>query len=250
MTHRDFIAIGTSSGGVDTLRTLVSRLPSDLQATIAIVLHVGAHDSFLPSLLSSAGPLHAVHARDGETYLPGKIYVAPPDRHLIVEGAVLRLMRGAKQNFARPAIDPLFRSVAVEMGPRAIGVILTGLLDDGAAGLDAIQSCGGTTIVQDPDEAFASDMPLHAVPYADFVLSLHGLARRLIDLTTSPLGDSTNNEIASRQRAVEQVAGEQRTWIAECTAHGARPAVPHEGPSALIRTECGDTRWHLTNSGR
>lgn len=222
MTHRDFIAIGTSSGGVDTLRTLVSRLPSDLQATIAIVLHVGAHDSFLPSLLSSAGPLHAVHARDGETYLPGKIYVAPPDRHLIVEGAVLRLMRGAKQNFARPAIDPLFRSVAVEMGPRAIGVILTGLLDDGAAGLDAIQSCGGTTIVQDPDEAFASDMPLHAVPYADFVLSLHGLARRLIDLTTSPLGDSTNNEIASRQRAVEQVAGEQRTWIAECTAHGPR----------------------------
>ena len=120
MTHRDFIAIGTSSGGVDTLRTLVSRLPSDLQATIAIVLHVGAHDSFLPSLLSSAA-LHAVHARDGETYLPGKIYVAPPDRHLIVEGAVLRLMRGAKQNFARPAIDPLFRSVAVEMGPRAIG---------------------------------------------------------------------------------------------------------------------------------
>ncbi|WP_260434787.1 chemotaxis protein CheB [Burkholderia sp. Bp8992] len=214
MAHRDFIAIGTSSGGVDTLCALVSRLPRNLPAAVAIVLHIGAHDSFLPSLLSSAGPLHAVHAKDGDTYLPGRIYVAPPDRHLIVEGEVLRLTRGAKENFARPAIDPLFRSVAAEMGRRAIGVILTGLLDDGAAGLDAIRLCGGATIVQDPAEAFASDMPLHAEPYADFVLPLDGLARRLIELTASPLSGSADNEIA-RQRAVEHIAKKQRSWIAD-----------------------------------
>ncbi|RQS61598.1 chemotaxis protein CheB [Burkholderia sp. Bp8963] len=191
MIHRDFIAIGTSSGGVDALCALVSRLPRDLRATVAVVLHVGAHGSMLPSLLSDAGPLRAVHALDGETYLPGRIYVAPPDRHLIVEGRHFRLLRGAKENFARPAIDPLFRSVAAEMGPRVIGVVLTGLLDDGAAGLEAIQSCGGTTIVQDPAEAFACEMPLHASPYADYVLPIAGLARRLIELTEGGAAAST-----------------------------------------------------------
>lgn len=187
MTHRDFIAIGTSSGGVDALRVLVSRLPPDLPATIAIVLHVGPYGGFLPSLLSDAGPLRAEHAKDGETYAPGRIYVAPPDRHLVVEGAHFRLLRSAKENFARPAIDPLFRSAAAEMGPRVIGVVLTGLLSDGAAGLEAIQSCGGATIVQEPAEAFACDMPLNASPYADYVLPLAGVPRLLIELTSGRL---------------------------------------------------------------
>ncbi|WP_232448374.1 chemotaxis protein CheB [Burkholderia ubonensis] len=184
MTHRDFIAIGASSGGVDALRILASLLPGDLPATIAIVVHIGVHDSCLPSLLCDSGPLRAEHAKDGQTYRIGSIYVAPPDRHLIVEGAHFRLLNGAKENFARPAIDPLFRSAAAEMGARVIGVILTGTLDDGAAGLEAIQSCGGSTIVQDPAEAFAGEMPLHAARYADQVLSLDGLAHRLIELTT------------------------------------------------------------------
>lgn len=199
MTHRDFIAIGTSSGGVDALFALVSRLPRDLPATVAIVLHVGAHDSILPSLLSHSGPLPAVHAVDSESYLHGKIYIAPPDRHLIVEGTHLRVVRGEKENHARPAIDPLFRSAAAEMGTRVIGVILTGLLDDGAAGLGAIQSCGGVTIVQDPDEAFACDMPLHASRYADYVLPIAGLARRLIELTGSGGASSAIRNVARRR---------------------------------------------------
>ncbi|RQQ35782.1 chemotaxis protein CheB [Burkholderia stagnalis] len=245
MTHRDFIAVGTSSGGVDALRTLVSRLPRDLPATIAIVLHVGAHDSLLPSLLSAAGPLRAIHAEDGETYFPGRIYVAPPDHHLIVEGTHLRLLHGAKENFARPAIDPLFRSVAAEMGPRAIGVILTGLLDDGAAGLDAIQSCGGATIVQDPAEAFAGDMPRHASPYADYVLPLDGLAHRLVELAGNPLDISTTDETA-RRRASEQVASEQRAWTA---SEGPPDALSRiASPSTLTCPECGGTLWRLTNS--
>ncbi|RQR62732.1 chemotaxis protein CheB [Burkholderia sp. Bp9126] len=245
MTHRDFIAVGTSAGGVDALRTLVSRLPLDLPATVAIVLHVGAHDSLLPSLLSVAGPLRAVHAEDGETYFPGNIYVAPPDRHLIVEGAHLRLLHGAKENFARPAIDPLFRSVASEMGPRAIGVILTGLMDDGAAGLDAIQSCGGTTIVQDPAEAFAGDMPRHAAPYADYVLPLDGLVSRLIELAGNKLEISATDEVA-RRRACEEVAGEQRAWAASGDAHDVLSRIAT--PSTLTCPECGGTLWRLTNS--
>lgn len=112
MTCRDFIAIGASTGEVEVLRTLVSRLPGDLCAAIAIVQHVGAHGSVLPALLSDAGPLLATHARDGETFEHGRIYVAPPDHHLLIDGARLRLDEGPKRNFARPAIDPLFISAA------------------------------------------------------------------------------------------------------------------------------------------
>ncbi|MGU7782043.1 chemotaxis protein CheB [Burkholderia sp. PU8-34] len=246
MTQRDFIAIGTSSGGVDTLRALVSRLPQDLPATVAIVLHVGAHGSVLPSLLSDSGPLRAVHAEDGETYLPGRIYVAPPDQHLIVEGGHFRLLHGAKENFARPAIDPLFRSVAAEMGPRVIGVILTGLLDDGAAGLEAIRSCGGTTIVQDPAEAFACDMPLHACPYADYVLPIAGLAHRLIELTGDGLHASMPDE-STRRRAVERITSEQRAWTADNEPPGELSRIAP--PSTLTCPECNGTLWRLTNTG-
>jgi two-component system, chemotaxis family, protein-glutamate methylesterase/glutaminase len=183
LTCRDFIAIGASWGGVDALRTLVAGLPRDLPATIAIVQHVGAHGSLLPGLLATAGHLPAVHATDGERFLRGHIYVAPPDFHLLVEGEYLRLSHGPKENFARPAIDPLLRSVASVLGTRAIGVILTGLLEDGAAGLEAIHAKGGATIVQDPNDAFAGDMPSHAVPYADYILPITGLCSRLVALT-------------------------------------------------------------------
>lgn len=186
MTCRDFIAIGASSGGLDVLRTLVSGLPGDLCAAVAIVQHVGAHGSVLPSLLDDAGPLRAAHARDGETFVHGRIYVAPPDRHLLVEGACLRLDGGIKQNFARPAIDPLFVSAASVLGERVIGVILTGFLMDGVAGLAAIHACGGATIVQDPDDAFAGEMPTRATPYADYVLPVVQLAARLVALTHEP----------------------------------------------------------------
>nr|WP_230959210.1 chemotaxis protein CheB [Burkholderia stagnalis] len=168
------------------------------------------------------------------------MYVAPPDHHLIVEGTHLRLLHGAKENFARPAIDWLFRRVAAEMGPRAIGVILTALLDDGAAGLDAIQSCGGATIVQDPAEAFAGDMPLHASPYADYVLPLDGLANRLVELAGNPPDISTTDEAARR------LASEQRAWTASEGPPDALSRITN--PSALTCPECGGTLWRLTNA--
>ena len=248
MTHPDFIAIGTSSGGVDALRELASQLPVDMPASIAVVLHIGAHGSMLPTLLNQAGPLRATHAIDGEPYSTGRIYVAPPDRHLIVDGAQLRLVHGAKENFARPAIDPLFRSTAAQMGPRAIGVILTGLLDDGAAGLEAIQACGGTTLVQDPDDAFASEMPRHASPFADHVLPLDQMGDCLVKLTggnRSPPSQPVSNDAAQRE-AADRVALEQRAWLS-----GVAPFDAIKGlatPSTFTCPECNGTLWRINGS--
>lgn len=162
MAPSKIIAVGTSAGGVSALRRLVADLQSDFPAPILIVLHIGAHRSELPALLTSVGRLPAAHAEEGESIQPGRIYVAPPDRHMIVSDGHLRLLRGPKENCARPAIDPLFRSVAATYGAGATGVILTGNLNDGAQGLFEIKRMGGTAIVQDPDDADYPEMPRSA----------------------------------------------------------------------------------------
>ncbi|MBN3751433.1 chemotaxis protein CheB [Paraburkholderia sp. Tr-20389] len=246
MTHRDFIAIGASAGGVDALRDLASRLPPDLPATIAIVLHVGSHQSLLPSLLNGSGPLEASHAEDGDVYKRGKIYVAPPDRHLIVEGTRLRLVHGAKENFARPAIDPLFRSAATEMGSRAIGVILTGLLDDGSAGLEAIQACGGATLVQDPADAFARDMPLNASPFADYILPLTTLVACLVRLaggTPHAPGKAEGERHAAARR---RIATEQHAWIGDRSPVRALQEIAV--PSMFTCPDCSGSLWQVKGS--
>ncbi|MGF6367590.1 two-component system chemotaxis response regulator CheB [Paraburkholderia sp. RAU6.4a] len=245
MTHRDFIVIGTSSGGVDALRSLASQLPVDMPASIAVVLHIGAHGSMLPALLNQAGPLPAKHAQDGEHYAPGRIYVAPPDRHLVVEDGLLRLLHGAKENFARPAIDPLFRTAAAQIGPRAIGVILTGLLDDGTAGLEAIQACGGATLVQDPADAFASEMPRHASPFADHVLPLDQMGQCLVKLTGGNAGALGKNGRARRE-ATDRIVLEQDAWLAGTTAFEAIRGLAT--PSTFTCPECNGTLWRMTGS--
>ncbi|ACC75428.1 chemotaxis protein CheB [Paraburkholderia phymatum] len=246
MTHRDFIAVGASAGGVDALRDLASRFPPDLPATVAIVLHVGPHESLLPSLLSAAGPLEARHAEDGQIYARGKIYVAPPDRHLIVDGTRLRLVHGAKENFARPAIDPLFRSTALEMGPRAIGVVLTGLLDDGAAGLEAIQACGGATLVQDPADAFARDMPLNASPFADYILPVAGLAARLVQLVGGTPPAPGKTESACHATAHRRITTEQHAWIGD---RSPVEALRELGvPSMFTCPDCNGSLWQVNGS--
>ncbi|RZF29024.1 chemotaxis protein CheB [Paraburkholderia sp. UYCP14C] len=245
MTHPDFIVIGTSSGGVDALRSLASQLPADMPASIAIVLHIGAHGSMLPMLLNQAGPLRATHAKDGEHYAPGRIYVAPPDRHLVVDDGQLRLLHSPKENFARPAIDPLFRSAAAQMGPRAIGVILTGLLDDGAAGLEAIQTCGGTTVVQDPDDAFASEMPRHASPFADHVLPLDRLGQCLVNLTGDTPSAPADADTARRE-ATDRVVLEQRAWLSGTAPFGAIKGLAT--PSTFTCPECNGALWRVTGS--
>ena len=166
MPGHDLIVVGASIGGLEALRSIVAGLPPDLPAAVCVVWHL-APDSpaLLPEILARAGPLPALHPQDGDALQPGRIYVAPPDQHLLLEAGRLRLSRGPKENRFRPAIDPLFRSAARAYGPRVIGVILSGALDDGTAGMAAIKARGGLTVIQDPREAHQPlDAPARACP--------------------------------------------------------------------------------------
>jgi two-component system chemotaxis response regulator CheB len=191
MSNRDLIAIGTSAGGVEALLKLVAKLKPDIPATILVTIHLSAQfRSELDRLLSRAGPLPAHFAAHGERYRRGTIYLAPPDRHLLIEGGRIYLGSGARENNVRPAIDAMLRSVAVCCGSRAIGVVLTGTLDDGASGLWAIHQCGGLTVVQDPEDAAFSDMPQNALVMVkpDHLVALHDLPALLGKLVREPSG--------------------------------------------------------------
>jgi two-component system, chemotaxis family, protein-glutamate methylesterase/glutaminase len=178
------VAIGASAGGVTALRVLVTLLPRDFPAPILVVQHIGNRPSILPELLDRSGPLPAAHAEDNQPLLPGRIYVAPPDVHLTVLEDRVRLHAGPKENHTRPAIDPLFRSAALAFGTGAIGVVLTGGLDDGTSGLQAIKMCGGVAIVQDPETAEDPSMPRSALAYVqvDHCVRMEELAPLLVSL--------------------------------------------------------------------
>jgi two-component system, chemotaxis family, protein-glutamate methylesterase/glutaminase len=188
---KDIIVIGASAGGVEALQRLVSTLPRDLPAAVFVVLHIGTDAvSYLPDILARAGALPVVHARTRTAIEYGRIYVAPVDVHLVLEPDSVLLVRGPRENRFRPAINPLFRSAAVAFRQRAVGVILSGMLDDGTAGLWAIKECGGTTIVQS-DAAF-SQMPTsalenvridHAVPLNEIAALLTRLSREGVNQT-------------------------------------------------------------------
>lgn len=158
------VAIGGSAGGIDALLRLVADLPATLPVRLFVAVHVPAKAvSALPSILARAGRMPARHPLDGDPSEPGVLYVAPPDHHLLVKPGRIRLAHGPRENGHRPAIDPLFRSAAAAYGARAIAVVLSGNLDDGAAGARAVAAAGGTVLVQDPADAPYPSMPLHAL---------------------------------------------------------------------------------------
>lgn len=194
MPRRDVVAVGASAGGVEALRSLVQGLPDDFSATLLVVLHLPTTAySALPLILDRAGHLPAMTAEDGMPLKAGTVMVAPPDRHLIVRDGHVALGRGPKENGHRPAIDPLFRSVARWYGSQAVGVILSGTLDDGAAGLVTIRERGGVAVVQAPDLALYSGMPaaaLRAVPDA-MTASGRELADLLVTLTREEVDAAT-----------------------------------------------------------
>jgi two-component system chemotaxis response regulator CheB len=167
-TERDIIVVGASAGGVEALIGLASVLSPDLPAAVFVVLHTPPWGrSELPQILSRSGPLPASLAADSQPFAHGHIYVAPPDYHLLLDNKRTLLWRGPKENRTRPAINPLFRSAAATHGSRVTGVVLTGVLDDGSAGLWWIRRNGGAAVVQEPSEAAFPDMPENALKYVD-----------------------------------------------------------------------------------
>lgn len=182
---RDIIVVAASAGGLQPLRTMLSKLPADLPAAVLVVLHVPASGGrSLPRILDRSGPLPAAGAVDGERLQAGRVYVAPPDRHLLVIKDTVRLSRGPRQNGVRPAADPLFRSAALYTGPRAIAVVLSGTLDDAALGSATVERHGGRVVVQDPGDADYASMPDNAIRATEtaIVAPTADLAGRLIEL--------------------------------------------------------------------
>ena len=194
------------------LSEIVANLPHDLAAAIFVVIHLSpSHESLLPSILSRNARLEAAHPSEREPIERGRIYVAPPDRHLIIENGDVLLVHGPKENRARPAIDPLFRSAAINYGPRVIGVILSGSLDDGAAGLRAIKNTGGIAIVQDPADANYPAMPASAIDNTsvDFIVKageIGPLLRSLVAEETSPkeVAEVMKGDLRKEMDMVEQ----------------------------------------------
>lgn len=162
------IAIGASAGGIEALKEVVSQIPADLPASVFVAVHIPPFvASSLPEIISKAGPLPAVHPQDGAKIEVGRIYVAPPDHHLLIDGRCVAVKKGPKENRFRPSIDALFRSAAYVCGPRAIGVVLSGALDDGTSGLWSIKRLGGITVVQRPNQARFESMPRSALEYVE-----------------------------------------------------------------------------------
>lgn len=197
------IAIGASTGGLEAIKQLITGLPPDFGPPIFIVWHMAPEvQGIIPGLLNKLNTIYAAHAIDGETISPNRIYVAPPDHHLLIEEGMVRLSRGPKENHFRPAVDPLFRSAAYTYGNRVIGIVLSGALDDGTAGLWRIKYSGGTAIVQDPVDAEVPSMPESAIREVevDYCLPVSEMAALLMRLSNAgaPIDSKTVKDDKTR----------------------------------------------------
>ena len=204
MGKRIFV-IGASLSGIDALCELVGQLPESFPAPIFITQHVASHShGMLPSILAKAGKLPASHPKSGELIELGRghVYVAPPDRHMLVREGHVSLSHGPRENLTRPAIDPLFRSAAIAYGPAVVAAVLTGQLDDGTAGLLTVKDLGGTTVVQDPTEATARSMPESALQHVevDHCCRLQQMARLFVDLAND---DPPGSQSATTSKLIQ-----------------------------------------------
>ena len=243
------IVIGGSVGAVAVLKLILAALPRDFSAAILIVTHVGSAKSVLPDMLSRCSALSVRHATDGERIVPGCVLVAPPDTHLIVtrsdDQVSVRLINGAKENHCRPAIDPLFRSAAITFGPTVVGVLLSGYLDDGTVGLQAVKACGGLTLVQNPVGAEAPEMPASAIKYAevDQVLDVPELVLALIELAgaDTPPNSSTHAMAQQNWLEIENRASNGYSDMEDLDQIGT--------PSSLTCPECSGSLWVINHNG-
>jgi len=239
------VVIGTSAGGLEALRTVVAALPKDFPAAICIVMHTAPQSpGVLHEILTRCGSLPAINPTDGQSLKAGHIYVAPPDYHLMIEPGHVRVVKGPKENRFRPAIDPLFRSAAQVFGPAAIGVVLTGNLDDGTAGLWTIKQLGGTAIVQDPADALYPSMPTSALRHVhvDHVVAIPQLAPLLVQLTAAPVGTSESVKVPEIVEVEVDIAKDRNAVTAGVTALGT--------PSQYACPDCHGVLMEIKEAGR
>jgi two-component system chemotaxis response regulator CheB len=242
MPDHGIVVVGASAGGVEALVDLAASLPGDLPAAVFVVLHLPATGtSALPDILRRHGPLPAAHVSDAEPIWPGRIYVAPPDHHVLLRRGHVHLSRGPRENGHRPAIDPMFRSAAREYAARVIGVVLSGALDDGTAGLLAIKSRSGTAVVQDPKEALYPGMPASALEHVqvDHVAAAASmgklLARLIADLAETPAAPAPTDM---------QVEVEMEGFSMEAMESN------HPGiPSGFSCPDCNGVLWQIQDGG-
>jgi two-component system, chemotaxis family, protein-glutamate methylesterase/glutaminase len=245
--RRDLVVIGASAGGVDALQEIVAELPPEFPAAMLVVLHVASSaTSVLPQILARRGPLPAAFAKDGDELTRGQIFVAPADHHMLVRDGHIRLTRGPRENGHRPAIDPLFRSAARARGGRAIGVVLSGLLDDGALGLRFIKQHGGSTVVQDPDESLFPSMPRAALELTnvDRIASPRAMARVLCELIEVPIDPSHEADLGG-----DPAAGTDDLDRVELADPADTAALVDGPPSSLTCPECGGALWEQEDTG-
>lgn len=219
-TNHWVFAIAASAGGLTVIRQILGDLPHDFPGAILVTQHTAAsaRPSMLTNLLARSSRVSCVTAAHGTAIKPGCVYVALPDRHLLVHNGHIHLSSGPRENHCRPAADPMMRSVAATYGGQAVGIVLTGYLDDGSSGLIAIKRCGGKTIVQDPDEAEVPDMPSNALTYCsvDHILPAAEIADCMVQLTTLaadpsiPPDDLLLTEIQFAERFSSDIPGENR----------------------------------------
>lgn len=238
MVARDIITIAGSAGAVQELRTLVAALPSDFEGTLFIVIHTSAGGpGLLAHILNQAGKLSVSKPRHGERIRRGHVYVAPPDHHLLIADGTITLGKGPRENGFRPAADPLFRSAARAYGQRVVGVVLSGGMDDGSLGLQAIKQHGGVAIVQDPDEAMYPSMPESAMRNVevDHVLRVSEMPQALVQLSANGRHLGGN-----RMKHAKNQSGDSAVVADMSTANHLKGP-----PSAFICPECGGSLWEL-----
>ena len=243
MPTPDVIVIGGSAGAFEALYALAGGLPATFPPSLCVSLHLPPYSrSQLPDIIRRRGALPARYATDREPLEPGTIYVAPPDHHLLVARGFVRVVQGPREHNARPAIDPLFRTAAVSYGPRVVGVLFSGLLDDGSAGLQAIKDQGGVTVVQDPTEALYADMPNNAIREVeiDHVLRVEEMIPLLVGLSRQPVRAAA---AAPSDKLKWEAA--MNEWDLAALDSPARPGAP----SSFMCPHCKGSLWEDTDHG-
>lgn len=248
MARHDIIAIGASAGGLEALTALIRELPPNLPAALFVVVHTSPHTpTLLTSILDRQGSLRAVEAQDGHAIVPGTIYVAPPDRHLLVRPGHLELSRGPRENHARPAVDPLFRTAARAYGSRVVGVVLSGALGDGATGLMAIAARGGVSVVQEPADALVDAMPRAALAAvrADYVVPVREMPAVLTSLARDEEASEGETEMSDIDELEDDAAAAlpQRDISAQVLGQRANQTAIFTCP------DCGGALWQINQNG-